>query len=141
MSRLRTIHASAASRQGCGVLLLGAPGAGKSDMLLRLTQCGFDMVADDQVRLDGLWACAPAELAGVLEVRGLGLVRLPYVSAALVLAVDLTRGARLPEPESFPDLDLPLIHVDANAASAPLRVAMALDCLLGIVPMMAGAFA
>ncbi len=102
---------------------------------------GFDMIADDQVRLDGLWASAPAALAGLLEVRGLGVLRLPYVAAALVLVVQLGRGERLPEAESFPDLDLPLIHVDAGASSAHLRVALALDCLLGMVPMVAGAFA
>ena len=141
MSRLCMMHASAVSRQGAGVLLMGPPGAGKSDMVLRLTRHGFDMIADDQVRLDGLWASAPAALAGLLEVRGLGVLRLPYVAAALVLVVQLGRGERLPEAESFPDLDLPLIHVDAGASSAHLRVALALDCLLGMVPMVAGAFA
>jgi HPr kinase/phosphorylase len=138
---LRTIHASAAARDGAGVLLLGPSGAGKSDLLLRLTQIGFSLVADDQVCLDGLWAAAPARLEGMLEVRGIGVVRLPHVTAGLILAVNLGIGARMPEPENFPDLDIPLIHVDAGAASAAFRVALALDCLLGRVPMMVGAFA
>jgi HPr kinase/phosphorylase len=137
----RTLHASAASRAGAGVLLLGPPGAGKSDLLLRLLDRGFDLVADDQVELRNGLACAPPPLAGLVEVRGLGLLRFPHVSARLVLAVQLGLGERLPAPRRFPDLDLPLISVDAGAASAPQRVALALDCLQGTIPMMAGAFA
>jgi len=94
------IHASCASRDSAGVLLLGAPGAGKSDMVLRLLDHGFMLVADDRVEIaDGL-ARAPAGLAGLLEVRGLGLLRLPYAAPArLRLAVMLGPAPeRLPEP-------------------------------------------
>ncbi len=135
------LHASAACRDGAGVLLLGPPGAGKSDLLLRLLDHGFTLIADDQVCVDGLHASAPAATAGLLEVRGLGIVRLPHTSAMLRLAVRLTAGDRLPAPERLPDLDLPVVHIDAGAASAPLRVALALDCLLGQIPLVAGAFA
>jgi hypothetical protein len=68
-------------------------------------------------------------------------VRLPYTDATLVLAVELTPGARLPEPKRLPDLDLCVINLDPGAASAPLRVALALDCLQGKIAMKAGAFA
>ena len=137
----RTLHGSAAAREGAGVLLLGPPGSGKSDLLFRLIQHGFTLVADDQVRLNGLHASAPEELAGLIEVRGLGIVRLPYTEATLVLAGELSAGARLPEPRRLPDLDLCVINVDPGAASAPLRVALALDCLQGKIAMTAGAFA
>ena len=139
--KTRTLHASAAARDGAGVLLLGPPGSGKSDLLFRLVHHGFTLVADDQVRLNGLYASAPASLAGLLEVRGLGIVRLPYTEATLVLAVELTPGARSPEPKRLPDLDLCVINLDPGAASAPLRVALALDCLQGKIAMKAGAFA
>ena len=136
----RTMHASAAARDGAGVLLLGPPGAGKSDMVLRLLQHGFVLIADDQVCLEGRRASAPPRLAGLLEVRGLGILELPHVAADLHLAVRLGRGERLPEEAHLPGLDLPLIWVDPAAASAPLRVALALDCLQGRVAMRAGAF-
>jgi HPr kinase/phosphorylase len=123
------------------VLLLGPPGAGKSDLLLRLLDHGFSLIADDQVCLDGLHASAPPAIAGLIEVRGLGIVRLPHCSAPLRLAVRLARGERLPLPERLPDLDLPVVHIDPAAASAPLRVVLALDCLLGKIPLVAGAFA
>jgi HPr kinase/phosphorylase len=146
MSDGRTLHGSAAARGAAGVLLLGAPGAGKSDLLLRLLRHGFCLIADDQVQVvDGV-ASAPASLAGLLEVRGLGLVRLPCVSARLVLAVELLRpiaatSDRLPEPLHYRDLDLPLIKLDPGAASAPDRIGLALDCLQGTVPLLVGAFA
>jgi HPr kinase/phosphorylase len=134
------VHASAAARNGAGVLILGAPGAGKSDLLLRLIHGGFDLVADDQVQIAAGVASAPAILAGLIEVRGLGLLRLPHVSARLVLVVELGFGERLPEARRYDDLDLPMISVDGGAASAPHRIAMALDCLSGKIPMVAGAF-
>ena len=136
----RTLHASAAAREGAGVLVMGPPGAGKSDLVLRLITCGFVLIADDQVIVDGRTAYAPASLAGLLEIRGLGLVRLPHLAADLVLAVQLGVSDRLPEPARFPDLDLPMITLDASAASAPKRVALALDCLQGRIHLVAGAF-
>jgi HPr kinase/phosphorylase len=99
------------------------------------------LVADDQVVVKDGVASAPAALRGILEVRGLGLIRLDYVTARLVLAVDLSAGDRLPGPRRYTDLDLPLINLDASAASAPQRVALALDCLQGKVSLVAGAFA
>lgn len=104
---------------------------------------GFELVADDQVNIGDNIASCPAPLAGMLEVRGLGIVRLPHrASARLALVVDLAdRADRLPMPEAHPGLNLPLIHLDASAASAPQRVALALDCALGRVSQVAGAFA
>ena len=136
-----TLHASAVARHGAGVLLLGPPGAGKSDLAFRLITAGFDLVADDQVLLQGLTASAPAALAGLLELRGLGIVRMPYTQATLVLAVELGQGQRMPTPRRLPDLDLPLVNVDPTVASAPLRVALALDIVQGKMAMLAGAFA
>ncbi len=136
------IHASCAARDGQGVLLLGPSGSGKSDLLLRLLDRGFDLVADDRVELaDGI-ASVPRALAGLLEVRGLGVVRLPHVpSARIALAVELGAGERLPAPATHALSGRPLVHIDPAAASAPQRVALALDCALGRTSQLAGAFA
>jgi HPr kinase/phosphorylase len=137
------MHGSCVSRDGDAVLVLGAPGAGKSDLVLRLVSRGFELVADDQVTIiDGI-ASGPAELAGLLEVRGLGIVRLPYrANARLVLVVELDRRAdRMPLPVMHAELNLPVVYVDASAPSAPERVALALDCALGRITQIAGAFA
>jgi HPr kinase/phosphorylase len=123
-------------------LVLGPSGSGKSDLVLRLLSRGFELVADDRVDIaEGIVSC-PSELAGLLEVRGLGIVRLPHrAQARLVLVVELDgRADRMPLPEFYPGLDVPIVHIDAFAASAPERVALALDCALGRIGQVAGAF-
>jgi len=124
------------------VLLLGPPGAGKSDMVLRLMDHGFVLVADDRVEIFDGFASPPGGLGGLLEVRGLGILRLPYVAEArLCLAVSLAPGAdRLPRPGRHEATDLPLLTVDPSHASAARVVAMALDCALGDIAQVAGAF-
>ena len=146
------VHASCAARDGEAVLLLGPPGAGKSDLLLRMIHLGWNLVADDQVRLlpgpDGVRAAAPPALAGLIEVRGLGLLGgfRAVGSARVSLAVRLVprdEVPRLPAPERHPVLDrsVPLVALHPFDASAPLKVGLALDAALGARPTVAGAFA
>jgi len=136
------LHASCVERGGAGVLLLGRPGSGKSDLALRLVEQGFLLVADDRVELADGVVRAPVSLAGLLEVRGLGILRMRYSrQARLVLAVDLDGiPARLPVPRRHPELGVPLLALDAAPASAAFRVALALGCVLGQVEQVAGAF-
>jgi HPr kinase/phosphorylase len=142
MVRAMQIHASCAARDAAAVLLTGPAGCGKSDLLLRLLDRGFVLVADDRVEVEDGMASPPPALAGLLEVRGLGLLRLPYLAPArLALAVELGRpAARLPVPARHPALDLPLIALDAFAASAAQRLELALDCIQGRVAQIVGAF-
>ncbi|MGC8477483.1 MAG: HPr kinase/phosphorylase [Acetobacteraceae bacterium] len=136
----RLVHASCVARDGAGVLLLGPPGCGKSDLALRLLARGFQLVADDQVLLTGNQAAPPPALAGLLEVRGLGIVRRPFVApVAVALRVRLgPPGPRL--PDALPP-GLGEIRLDPAAASAPERVALALDCATGQAALLVGAFA
>jgi HPr kinase/phosphorylase len=136
-------HGTCVARDGAGVLLLGSSGTGKSDLALRLLGRGFVLVADDQVDVIDGFARAPTALAGLLEVRGLGIVRLPYLSdVKLAVVVVLTeQSERLPHPERHAELDLPLVRFNAMEVSAPDRVALALDCAAGRVAQHAGAFA
>src|SRR5919205_3670266 len=82
MAQVVRVHGTCVARSGAGVLLLGPAGAGKSDLALRLLSRGFDLVADDQVVIEDGVACPPPPLAGLMEVRGVGIVRLAYVAAA-----------------------------------------------------------
>lgn len=144
------VHASCAAREGQAVLLRGPPGAGKSDLLLRLLDAGWDLVADDQVRLtatpDGLLAAPPPALAGMVEARGLGLLTgLPWlggVPVALVLRL-LPRDAvpRLPDParETFAGHSLPVVPLCPWDASAVAKAGLALDVALGRRALHAGA--
>ena len=137
------IHGSCVARDDAGVLILGPSGAGKSDLALRLLSRGFSLVADDQVDISDGFAQAPEALAGLLEVRGVGIVRLPYLSGVkLNVIIALTdQPERLPRPERHADLNLPVVRLNAASASAPDRVVLALDCALGLVGQHAGAFA
>lgn len=147
------LHASCAAHHGDGVLILGPSGAGKSDLVLRLMGRGWDLVADDQVELTAdagvLVARTPPALAGMLEVRGLGLLRdLPHALAAPVrLVVSLLaageRPHRLPDPARYGALgvSLPRISLAALEASAPDKLAMALEAACGRRHLAAGAIA
>ena len=141
------LHASCAAWANPGgydaILLLGPPGSGKSDFLLRLIHRGFALLADDQVLIENNVASVPKTLAGLLEVRGLGIFRLPYIASApvrLVIRLGI-QPARLPEPESHADLHLPVVTIDPASPSAPERAILALNAATGRVSQLAGAFA
>src|SRR3954464_9197529 len=107
---MKLLHASSVARGDDAVLLLGPSGSGKSDLVLRLMHAGWSLVADDQVALRAeageLRPDAPASLAGLLEVRGLGLFG-PFAraTAPVVRLVARLRPraeiTRLPEPEGW----------------------------------------
>jgi serine kinase of HPr protein (carbohydrate metabolism regulator) len=131
-----TLHASTVAKDGRAVLITGPSGAGKSDLTLRLLDRGFQLVSDDQtiVRKDGdrLLASAPPTLAGRLEIRGLGIVEMERVdNVPVVLLVELRSDIqRMPDDSRerpVLGVKLPLVSVDAMTASAPAKVAVALD--------------
>lgn len=131
-----TIHGTAVALDGRAVLLLGPSGSGKSDLALRLIGSGWTLVADDRVvisrRSETLVAAPPPSLAGLIEARGLGLCRMPFLDEAEVaLTVRLVaQGAveRLPEAafESLLGVSIPLIYLVSWEASAPTKVHLAL---------------
>lgn len=105
------LHASAVAFDGKGVLIRGPAGSGKSCLCASLIDAqGAQLVADDRVHLDktgdGVHLRAHENLAGLLEIRGVGLLRLPYLaSAPLALVVDLAATPqavpRLPQAAYF----------------------------------------
>ncbi len=144
--RLTTIqvHASCVEFAGLAVLLRGASGGGKSDLALRLVEAGARLVADDRTdltleegtppghALGHLIASAPAALAGRLEVRGVGIVQVPWSARAKVaLVVDLVSPEaieRLPRPNRciYLGVAVPLLAATPFEASAPAKLRVAL---------------
>jgi serine kinase of HPr protein (carbohydrate metabolism regulator) len=131
-----TLHASTVATDGRAVVIMGPSGSGKSDLALRLLDRGFTLVSDDRtiLRRDGdrLVASAPANIAGKLEIRGIGIVDMETAGdMPVALLVELTNEIqRLPDenPERpVLGVRLPLITIDAMTASAPSKVALALD--------------
>ena len=130
-----TVHATCVVKDGRGILISGRSGSGKSDLALRLIDRGATLVSDDYTvvkRLRGrLVATAPANIAGRMEVRGLGILPFETVAEAPVcLAVDLGREMeRMPvanEQVSMAGIKVPLVAVNSLEASAPLKVELAL---------------
>ncbi len=133
------VHGTSVALGGDGILLRGPSGSGKSDFALRLIDEGGRLVADDQTELrlsgDDVSMTAPATIAGRMEVRGIGILRLPSVAAApLRLVIDLVPGdavERLPEPATCDYLGrrFPLIQLAPFEASAPAKLRLALRAL------------
>jgi HPr kinase/phosphorylase len=140
MSPPATVHASVALIGEGGVLIRGPSGSGKSSLLLSLlADDTAALVADDRVALAAangrLIASVPDEIAGLMEIRGQGIVRRPHVSPVVVdLVVDLApveACPRLPLSEAdgrvvIAGVTLPRVHVAIGAADGAVRVRAAL---------------
>ena len=132
------LHASTVALDGRAVVIVGPSGSGKSDLALRLLDRGFVLVSDDRTIVrkagDKVIAAAPDTIRGKLEIRGVGIVDMPSVDdMPVALLVELTSDiTRLPDDSrvrNIMGIGIPLISVDAMTASAPSKVAVALDRL------------
>jgi len=135
-----TTHATVVLTGATAVLIRGPSGAGKSRLafdLLRAAEQGAlpfaRLVADDRVYLEAhngrLLAQPPSEIAGLIEVHGLGIRRVPFEPLAVVRQViDLaaTDAARHPEPSvtTVAGITLPRLAVAAGMAALPLVLAI-----------------
>jgi HPr kinase/phosphorylase len=157
-----SVHASAVRIGDRAVLIRGPSGSGKSRLAFDLLLAGRSgqlapaiLVGDDRVHLDTdagqLWVRPAAELAGLIEIRGLGIRRCEFAGEAIVgLVVDLAaaKSERLPPPEALMTrifgVLIPRIPVGVGYSPLPLVVAAltttessssgnhAADCLKGI---------
>lgn len=128
------LHATAVAVDGAGLLITGASGTGKSSLAIQLMALGASLVADDGVMATpkdgGLMLSAPDAIAGMIEARGIGLLSAPAAGPAwarLVVDLDATSTARLPEPETvdIEDVMLPLIR-RLESPAFPAMVLLAL---------------
>jgi serine kinase of HPr protein (carbohydrate metabolism regulator) len=137
-------HGTCVALDSGAAILLGKPSAGKSDLALRFIHSAFPaafgkptLVADDQVVIarsgERLIASPPLALAGRIEVRGLGILDMPYLAEAeLLLAIELSPAPAVPrlpdleETRDFAGIGVPRLRLEPFAASAPLKLALAL---------------
>lgn len=139
------VHATAIAVGGKAALIRGPSGSGKSDLALRCIAAAplphiphhAELVADDQAELsvvfDGIAVAPPAAIAGKLEVRGLGVLEMPYrPSARLALVIDLVGPADVPRypleeiTTIFLGLAVPTLRLTPFEDSAPTKVVLAL---------------
>lgn len=126
---------SCVSIGGRAVLIAGRSGRGKSDLALRLIDRGAALVSDDytSIRIENgrLLAAAPPNISGKMEARGIGILEFPVeTDVPVALCVDLDgKIERMPaagETRRLGGVDVPLIHISALEASAPIKVEAAL---------------
>jgi len=130
------VHGTAVALDNRAVLLRGPSGSGKSDLALRLIDAGGRLVADDYSQLwregDAILVRAPQTLSGLIEARGIGIIRVdPMATAPLALIADLVAPQsveRLPEPhsETIFGLAIPVVAIAPFEASAAVKLRLAL---------------
>lgn len=136
---MQNIHASCVCLKNKGILLIGGSGAGKSDLSLRLTmRHQAVLVADDRVDIKNdngaIIASAPEILQGLLEVRGIGIVKMDFLPQTEIHAVfELVSDnvERMPE-RLFYEIcakKVPLFKINPFELSAPEKVLAALSLL------------
>ncbi len=126
------LHASCVAAGQRAVLITGAAGSGKSGLALMLMAFGATLVSDDRTVLhrDGgdyggdLLASAPPSIAGLIEARGVGILKAAaqtVVPVRLVIDLDRTETKRLPEPRDtvLMGASLPLLHKVNSPHFAP----------------------
>jgi HPr kinase/phosphorylase len=136
------VYGTCVALGGRAVLLRGGSGSGKSDLALRFLALEGEprpvLVADDQVWVEAgadrkLSVSPPDALAGKIEIRGLGIVAMPFTTARLALVCDLVRGEEIPRlpPEpwdmtTIAGVNLPALKLAPFEPSAPIKLKMAL---------------
>lgn len=138
------IHATCVAIADTGIVIRGPSGAGKSDLALRLIDGGAELVSDDYCNVGAdagrLRLTPPDNIAGQIEVRGYGIIKMPHRSSVTVgLVVDLkaeTEIERMPETQTciIDGITLPCLTVHAFAASAPAKIRLVLQFLKESAP-------
>lgn len=136
------IHTTCISIKGKGVLIFGAPGSGKSDLALRLIRhYGAELVSDDRTNIEveenKIIAHTPPKIAGLLEVRGIGIQKIAHTEQAEIkLTVELVKDfneiERLPEEKSYEigGIKIPCIKLYPFEVSATDKIVIKLESLV-----------
>jgi HPr kinase/phosphorylase len=136
---MNQFYATAVTYCGFGILIRGPSGSGKSDLALRLIDDGAGLVADDQVVIKAvgqeLYLSPPDSLSGLIEVRGVGVIKIEYVSdIRLCLIVELdprNEIQRIPKikEELIKKIPVPVINMYAFESSVLAKIKIILGYL------------
>ena len=94
----KRLHSTSIVIEDIGVLIIGEPGAGKSDLAMRLIDSGATLISDDltickKINNSILYLYTPPEIKGLIEIKEEGLLTVPYIDGIkLSLVVELSNG-------------------------------------------------
>ena len=133
---LKTIHSTSVVIDDNGVLILGDSGSGKSDLALRLIDNGATLISDDisicRKNSNNIYLYCPPEIKGLLEVREIGIITVPFVERIklrLVVNLKSNNNERFPKDSSFRILGIkiPIINIEGKNSSAVAKIKVKLN--------------
>ena len=133
---LKRIHSTCVVIDDNGVLILGDSGSGKSDLALRLIDSGATLISDDisicRKSSNNIYLHCPPEIKGLLEVREIGIITVPFVERIklrLVVNLKSNNNERFPKDSYFRILGIkfPLINIEGKNSSAVAKIKVKLN--------------
>ena len=133
---LKRIHSTSVVIDDNGVLILGDSGSGKSDLALRLIDNGATLISDDvsicRKNSNNIYLYCPPEIKGLLEVREIGIITVPFVERIklrLVVNLKSDNNERFPKDSSFRILGIkiPIINIEGKNSSAVAKIKVKLN--------------
>ena len=133
---LKRIHSTSVVIDDNGVLILGDSGSGKSDLALRLIDNGATLISDDisicRKNSNNIYLYCPPEIKGLLEVREIGIITVPFVERIklrLVVNLKSKNNERFPKDNSFRILGIkiPIISIEGKNSSAVAKIKVKLN--------------
>ncbi len=134
---LKRVHSSSVVLDDNGVLIMGDSGSGKSDLALRLIDNGATLISDDvsicKKKLNDIYLFCPTETKGLLEVRDVGIITVPFVEEIklkLVVKLTISETKRLPDKNNFfkiLGIKYPLLKIDGRNSSAAVKIKVKLN--------------
>ena len=133
---LKRMHSSSVVIDDNGVLILGDSGSGKSDLALRLIDNGATLISDDisicRKNSNNIYLYCPPEIKGLLEVREIGIITVPFVERIklrLVVNLKSKNNERFPKDNSFRILGIkiPIISIEGKNSSAVAKIKVKLN--------------
>ena len=132
----KKFHSTSVVIEDSGILIRGQSGIGKSDLALRLIDSGATLIADDlticKKNGDYLYLYPHSETKGLIEVREIGIMTVPYVeNIKLALVVELVKEEfeRIPRMMSCNILGkkFPIIKIFGKSSSAVAKIKIKLN--------------
>lgn len=134
--KTKEIHSTSVVLDDNGILITGDSGSGKSDLALRLIDSGATLISDDitycEKKIDHIFLSCPSQTKGLLEVREVGIITVPFVEQIkLRMIVKLMNKEleRLPTNKfsKLLGINIPLLTINGKNTSSVIKVKVKLN--------------